>query len=123
MMKDFCEQGFVVWSGVLAAHEVEAFRAECSALYADHKARGRDLLESGCVMDLFRDTQIKDQSPSRTDAKRYIEMRANTVEVSGLRRARWLVEAEERNLLSVCLDLWVLNTPIIWQISNEPPKF
>ena len=75
-MDKFDAMGFCIVPGALSTAEVASLRSECLALNEEHKARGRNLLDSGCVMDLFRDVQISDSNRCRTDAGAYVKQRS-----------------------------------------------
>ena len=86
-MAQFHEAGYCVVPQAVTSTEVDALREECTLLCADHALKKRSLLESGCVMDLFRDVQIPDESRCRVDTDEYLQLRAKALKVFYLARS------------------------------------
>jgi hypothetical protein len=127
-MDDFEGTGFIVVKGAIDATELAALRAECELLAQDHEVRGRDLLESGCVLDLFRDVPIPDNSPCRSNAAMYARERRKTLEVGGFvldlplaLPLRWLLPGLQRNGCSFVPHTNGLNSAVPALDALAPP--
>ena len=80
-MEFFNKTGFCIVPGAVSDRDVASLLEECDLLHREHTAKGHSLLESGCVMDLFRHVTISDSSPCRQDRKAYLKLRRDTTVV------------------------------------------